>query len=132
MSYLILSTPSLPYADAISHELWLLVRPASVGSDETTQFYTGRYAHPDGTQVCIGPINGPQPIHKDADELTLASLIAPAVTEEEEEFIIQSIADAKGGSLSILEMISEIDSLSPNLRTREQLKAQGWFSTDEV
>ena len=130
--YLILSTPSLPYANAISRELWLLVRPSSVGASETSQFYTGRKAHPDGTQVYIGPINGPQPIHKDADELTLASLIGPAVTEEEEEFIIQSIADAKGGSLSILDMVEQIDSLSPNLRTREQLEAEGWFATEEV
>jgi hypothetical protein len=131
MSYLILSTPSLPYADAISHELWLLVRPASVGADETTQYYTGRYAHPDGTKVCIGPINGPQPIHKDADELTLAELIGLAVTEEEGEFIIQSIADAKGGSLSIMEMVEQIDSLSLNLRTRAELEAQGWFPVEE-
>ena len=132
MSYLILSTPSLPYADAISHELWLLVRPASVGSQETTQFYVGRYAHPDEDNVAIGPINGPQPIHGDADELTLASLIGPAVTEEEEDFIIQSIADAKGGSLNVLEMLEQIESLSPNLRTREQLKAAGWFPTEEI
>ncbi len=132
MSYLILSTPSLPYADAISHELWLLVRPASVGADETTQFYTGRYAHSDGTQVCIGPINGPQPIHKDANEYALAAKIGEAVTLEEAAFIITSIADAKGGSLSILEMVESIDSLSPNLRTREQLEAEGWFATEEV
>ena len=128
MSYLILSTPSLPYADLISRELWRLVRPFE---DETTQFYCGRWKHSDGS-VCVGPINGPQPIHKDADELTLASLIGTAVTEEEEDFIIQSIADAKGGSLSILEMIEQIDSLSPNLRTREQLKAEGWFVTEEA
>ncbi len=125
--YLILSTPSLPYADAISHELWLLVRPASVGSDETTQFYTGRYAHPDGTQVAIGPINGPQPIHKDADEFALAAKIGAAVTAEEAAFITESIAAAKGGSLNVLEMLESIQSLAPNLRTREQLKAAGWF-----
>ncbi len=130
MSYLILSTPSLPYADLISHELWLLVRPASVGGSETTQFYTGRYSHPDGTKVAIGPINGPQPIHKDADEYALAELIGPAVTPEEEEFIVTSIADSKGGSLSIMDMIESIDSLSPNLRTREQLEAEGWFPTE--
>jgi hypothetical protein len=131
MSYLILSTPSLPYANAISHELWLLVRPSSVGSSETTQYYAGRYAHPDGAKVAIGPINGPQPIHEDADELTLAELIGLAVTEEEGEFIIQSIADAKGGSLSIMEMVEQIDSLSPNLRTRAELEAQGWFPIEE-
>ena len=130
--YLILSTPSIQYAGAISHELWLLVRPSSVGASETTQFYTGCYAHSDGTKVAIGPINGPQPIHGDADELALASLIGPAITEDEEDFIIQSIADAKGDSLSILEMVESIDSLSPNLRTREQLEADGWFPTEEI
>ena len=132
MSYLILSTPSLPYADAISHELWLLVRPASVGASETTQFYVGRYAHPDGTQVCIGPIEGSQPIHKDADEIPLAQLIGPAVTADEEAYIENTISDAKGGSLNVLEMLQSIDSLSPNLRTREQLDADGWFPTEEL
>ncbi len=130
--YLILSTPSLPYADAISHELWLLVRPASVGADETTQFYTGRYAHPDGTKVCVGPINGSQPIHEDAGEIPLASLIGPAVTADEEAYIENTISDAKGGSLNVLEMLQSIDSLSPNLRTREQLQAEGWFPTEEA
>ena len=132
MSYLILSTPSLPYADAISHELWLLVRPASIASNETTQFYVGRYAHPDKTKVCIGPIEGSQPIHKDADEFALAALIAPAITDDEEAFIIQTIADAKGGSLNVLEMLQGIDSLSHQLRTRQQLEAAGWFPTDEL
>jgi len=125
--YLILSQPSMPYADAISSELWMLVRPMC--DCETTKFYTGRWER-DG-QVCIGPINGPQPIHKDANEYALAELIGPAVTAEEEEFIVQSISEAKGGSLSILEMVESIDSLSPNLRTREQLEAEGWFATTE-
>ena len=130
--YLILSTPSLPYADAISHELWLLVRPAIVGADETSQYYVRRYAHPDGTKVCIGPIEGSQPIHKDADEIPLAALIGPAVTADEEAFIENSISDAKGGSLSVVGMLESIDSLSPNLRTREQLEAEGWFTTEEI
>lgn len=132
--YLILSTPSLPYADAISHELWLLVRPASVGASETSQFYTQRYAHPDGSKVCIGELSpyGPMPIHKDANEHSLAELIAPAVTDEEEAFIVTTIQEAKGGSLDVLAMLQQIDSLSPNLRTRQQLEAEGWFTTAEA
>jgi hypothetical protein len=130
--YLILSTPSIDYADAISHELWLLVRPASVGGDETTQFYTGRYAHPAGDEVAIGPIEGSQPIHKDADEIPLASLIGAAVTADEEAYIENTISDAKGGSLNVLAMLESIESLSPNLRTREQLEAEGWFPTEEI
>lgn len=129
MYYLILSTPSIEYADAISRELWLLVRPAG---NETTQFYTGRYAHPDGTKVCVGPVEGTHPIHADADEFALASLISPAITDEEEAALIQTIADAKGGSLDVLAMLQSIDSLSPNLRTREQLEAGGWFATEEI
>lgn len=132
MSYLILSTPSLPYADAISHELWLLVRPASVGADETTQFYTGRYAHPAGDEVAIGPIEGSQPIHKDADEIPLASLIGAAVTADEEAYIENTISDAKGGSLDMYDMLQGIDSLSSNLRTRSELEADGWFPTEEI
>jgi hypothetical protein len=111
----------------------LLVRPASVGGDETTQFYTGRYAHPAGDEVAIGPIEGSQPIHKDADEIPLASLIGAAVTADEEAYIENTISDAKGGSLNVLAMLEQIDSLSPNLRTRPQLEAEGWFpTTDET
>jgi hypothetical protein len=127
--YLILSTPSIEYADAISRELWLLVRPAG---NETSQYYTGRLAHPDGTKVAIGPVEGTHPIHTDADEFTLSALISPAITDEEEDALIQTIADTKGGSLDVLAMLQAIDSLSPNLRTREQLDADGWFASEEI
>jgi hypothetical protein len=129
MHYLILSTPSIEYADAISRELWLLVRPAG---NETSQYYTGRLAHPDGTKVAIGPVEGTHPIHTDADEFTLSALISPAITDDEEDALIQTIVDTKGGSLDVLAMLQGIDSLSPNLRTREQLDADGWFTTEEV
>jgi hypothetical protein len=132
MPYLILSTPSIAYADAISHELWLLVRPASVGGNETTRFYTGRFAHPAGDEVAIGPIEGSQPIHKDADEIPLAQLIGAAVTADEEAYIENTISDAKGGSLDMYDMLQGIDSLSSNLRTRSELEADGWFPTDEI
>jgi len=127
--YLILSTPSIEYAEAISRELWLLVRPAG---NETTQFYTGRYAHPDGTKVAIGPVEGTHPIHADADEFALAALIAPAITDEEEAAFVQTISESKGGSLDVLAMLQSIDSLSANLRTRDQLEAAGWFTSEEV
>lgn len=129
--YLILSTPSLPYADAISRELWLLERPMAIRDSETSQNLCKTYLHQDKTKVCVGPLEGTHPIHKDADEFALADLIAPAITDDEEAYIVQSIGDAKGGSLSISEMIESIDSLSPNLRTREQLQAAGWFPVSD-
>ena len=132
MSYLILSTPSEDYAKAVSHELWMLARPRGISDNETSQFYCGTFSHPDGTQVAIGPLDGTQPVHADADELSFGQLIGHAVTEEEEDGIIAAITEAKGGSIRILDLIEASPSLSPNLRTREQLEADGWFSTEEV
>ena len=129
MTYLILSQPSEEYARAISHELWMLARPRGVSDNETSQYFCGVITH-DG-QVAIGPLDGSQPVHADADELSFGQLIAPAITEEEEAGIVAAITEAKGGSIDIVGLISLAPSLSPNLRTYEQLKADGWFPTNE-
>ena len=130
--YLILSTPSIEYADAISHELWMLARPRGISHGETSQFFCGRYVHPVSGAVCIGPIEQPQNVHEDADELAFADLISAAVTEPEEQAIIDAIEAAKGGAIQLLDIISASPSLSPNLRTREQLESAGWFQTDQI
>ena len=130
--YLILSTPATKdYGNAISHELWMLARPRGISSNETSQFFCGVKVRADG-RVMIGPLDGTQPVHADADELSFGELIGHAVTELEEDAIIQSITEAKGGSISILSIIEASPSLSPNLRTRAQLDADGWFPTEEI
>jgi hypothetical protein len=130
--YLTLSQPSIDYADAISHELWMLSRPRGISVNETSQYFCGRYVHPISGDVCIGPIEQPQNVHADADELAFATLISAAVTEAEEQAIVDAINAAKGGTIQILDVISASPSLSPNLRTREQLDAAGWFPTEEI
>ena len=129
--YLILSQPSIEYANAISHELWMLSRPRGISANETSQFFCGRFTHPTSGDVCIGPIHQPQHVHTDADELSFSQLISAAVTEEEEVAIVGAIEAAKGGSIQILDLIASSPSLSPNLRTYEQLKADGWFAAEE-
>ena len=129
--YLILSTPSEDYAKAVSHELWMLARPRGISDSETSQFYCGVQKHTDG-RIAIGPLDGTQPVHADADELSFGQLIGQAITEEEEAGIVASITEAKGGSISIVGLIEASPSLSPNLRTREQLEAAGWFPTEEL
>ena len=131
MSYLILSQPSEDYAKAVSHELWMLARPRGISDSETSQFYCGVQKHTDG-RVSIGPLDGTQPVHADADELSFGQLIGQAITKEEEAGIVASITEAKGGSISIVGLIEASPSLSPNLRTREQLEAAGWFPTEEI
>ena len=129
--YLILSTPSEEYAKAVSHELWMLARPRGISDSETSQFYCGVDVHTDG-RVAIGPLDGTQPVHADADELSFGQLIGQAITEEEEAGIVASITEAKGGSISIVGLIEASPSLSPNLRTYDQLEADGWFTTEEL
>ena len=80
----------------------------------------------------IGPLDGTQPVHADCDELSFAELIGHAVTEEEEDAIVAAITEAKGGSIRILDLIEASPSLSPNLRTRAQLEAAGWFASEEL
>ena len=131
MTYLILSQPSEEYGLAVSHELWMLARPLGISETETSQYFCGVKTH-DG-QVAIGPLDGTQPVHSDADELSFGNLIGAAITEEEEAGIVAAITEAKGGSIDIVALIEQPPSLSPNLRTYEQLEADGWFaSTDEV
>tara|TARA_R110001632_G_scaffold90906_1_gene195090 strand:- start:872 stop:1267 length:396 start_codon:yes stop_codon:yes gene_type:complete len=130
--YLILKTPSKEYASAISHELWMLARPRGISDNETSQFFCGTLAHPDGAQLCIGPLDGSQPVHADADEVAFGQLIGPAITEEGGAAIVAAITEAKGGSIRILDLIEASPSLLPNLRTREQLDAEGWFVSEEI
>lgn len=130
--YLILSEPSIDYANAISHELWMLTFPRSISKNDTSQFLCDSYAHPSGTQVAIGPIEDPQYVHTNADEQAFATLIGPAITGDEEQAIVAAIVAGKGGHINILSIIQASPSLAPNLRTREQLNASGWFPTQEV
>ena len=129
--YLILSQPSQEYANAVSHELWMLARPRGLSDNETSQFYCGVHVHSDG-RVAIGPIDQPQQVHANADELSFAELIGNAVTEAEEQAIIDAIVEAKGGTIQLLDIIAASPSLSPNLRTYGQLDADGWFPTEEI
>ena len=131
MTHFILTQPSEDYAKAVSHELWMLARPRGVSDNETSQFFCGVKTHSDG-RVAIGPLDGTQPVHADADELSFGTLIGAAITEEEEAGIVAAITEAKGGSIDIVALIEASPSLSPNLRTYEQLKADGWFTTDEI
>ena len=131
MTHLILSQPSEEYAKAVSHELWMLARPRGISDSETSQFFCGVQKHDDG-RIAIGPLDGTQPVHADADELSFGALIGAAITEEEEAGIVAAITEAKGGSIDIVALIESSPSLSPNLRTYDQLKADGWFTTEEI
>ena len=123
---LILSTPSIEYAQAVSHELWMLARPRGYSENETSQYYCGTFAHPDGTKVAIGPIDGKQNVHVNSDEVALVDLIDAAITSQDRTDIIDAINAAKGGTIQMQNVIAAT-SLGANLQTREELDVDGWF-----
>ena len=130
---LILSTPSIEYAQAVSHELWMLARPRGFSENETSQYYCGTFAHPDGTKVAIGPIDGQQNVHKDADEVAFVDIIRAALTEGEALALTNVINTNKGGKVQLTDIIGATPSLASNLITREGMQADGWFpEVDEV
>jgi hypothetical protein len=124
--YLVLSTPDLNYAQAISHELWMISRPRTVSENETSQYYCGTFAHGNNTQVAIGPLDGTQNVHANADEIALVDLIDAAITAQDRTDIINAINAAKGGTIEMQNVIAAT-SLGANLRTREELDIDGWF-----
>lgn len=130
--YLILSSPSREYAEAISHELWMLARPRGISDNETSQFFCGVFEHPVNGQVAIGPLDGSHPIHTAAKEELFTETITGAITAGEKASFNEAIHSSKGGRLDIMSLLGASPSLSNNLRTREQLETQGWFPTEEI
>ena len=124
--YLVLSVPDLEYAKDISHELWMITRPRTVSTNETTQYFCGTFMHNDGSQVAIGPINQTQPVHVDADEIALVDLIDAAIFASDRQYIIDSINAAKGSTINV-QSVLEGTSLSANLKTYAELTTDGWF-----
>ena len=125
---LILSTPSISYANSISEELWNLTRPTSVRKNETTSKYCGIFEHPTEDKVAIGPLSESIRIHLKADEKKFIQLVSAAVTEEEAEALPQAIADAKGRKVNIAEVVTAAaPSLTDNFCTKEEMESEGWF-----
>tara|TARA_R110002012_G_scaffold130733_1_gene283263 strand:- start:1321 stop:1719 length:399 start_codon:yes stop_codon:yes gene_type:complete len=129
--YLILPEASEDNGKAVSHELWMLARPREYSSGETSQYFCGTFAHPDGTKVAIGPIGQFISVHTDANEVAFADLIGHAVTEPEKAAIIEAINAAKGGSIQLIDIIQSLPSTKNNIRTYDQLIADKWFATTE-
>lgn len=132
MSYLVLSQPSEAYAEAISAALWGISRPASVRSEKDSQFYTSWSVHPTSGSVALYVPDETQPVHVDADIDELMGLIDQAVTMDEANAIRAIIEGRKGQRINFLEVLQASPSLSPNLKTRDELDAQGWFPSQDV
>ena len=128
---LVLSTTSIEYAKALSHELWMLARPREYSSGDTSQYFCGTFAHPDGTKVASGPSDGKQNVHVNADETAFVDIIRAAITEAEALALAEYINAHRGRKVVLSEVIQSTPSLAPSLITSEQMQADGWFPESE-
>jgi hypothetical protein len=110
--YLLLGQSGEEYAKALSAGLWKLSRPNA--DNETTSYYTGWITHDDGRVALYVP-EDTQPINGGAD----IEAFMPLVTKE-------------GIPAEELAQFAASPTFSADLRTREQLEADGWFPTEEI
>ena len=125
MKYLILKTPSIDYGKAISRFIYGMSVPAL---NETTQYYCGWIEHPETNAVAlVFPENDSLPISLDANPVLLVDTVRTAITENEAVTLENLISNRQN--------INPIDhipaSLAGNIKTQEQMEAEGWFPSIE-
>ena len=116
---------------AISSALWAISRPDS--ETKGTRLYCGWITHPETGQhaLTLDPTDT-QPIHPEAD-LAIAQLVGgltPFATEQEIDLLTESLVNAKGGRINVVDMLPA--SLSANLMDQQTAEADGWFATETL
>ncbi len=123
MSYLILTTPSEDYAAAVSEAMWLLARPSATGS---TRYAVGWITHPTTGDVALTLGDYTQRVDLDADvDAYVAGLPIP---QDEQDSVRDTLNAARGSRLTVDELMPP--ALAANLRTREEMDADGWFAEE--
>lgn len=147
MKYLILKTPSIDYAKAISRFIYGMSVPEL---DETTQYYCSWIQHPTSGAVALAFFeNDSLPISTGANPVLLVDTIRAAITVDEAATLEALIANANtpveteitglGGELITVSItnnrINPIDhvpaSLASNIKTQAEMEAGGWFQKSE-
>lgn len=127
-SYLILSQNSTNYAQAVSAKIWKLASPdADTNPRKTTKYWTGYIVHSDGRVALVIPNDDSIRVHAsaDADDLpnALTGVLTPAARTKLRDDIVSN--RGKSARVSVLIPTEKVG----NLRTKEQMTADGWFPT---
>jgi hypothetical protein len=121
MKYLILKTPSIEYAKAISRFIYSMSNPNE--SNDTT-IYCPCISHPITKQVAlVFPDEDTLPIKAGANPKLLVDTIRFAITADEAIALENTING--GGIVNPIEHIPS--SLNRGIKTYEELKEDGWF-----
>jgi hypothetical protein len=143
MPYLILSQPSVEYAEAISRALWAISRPKSArDSKDVSKLYTSWIVHSDGRVALFLP-NENKYIHPEGEIDSFVTLVGNSsvnvttIDSEGNETIEaltyrELLERTRGGRLNFLTAAQNTPAFSANVRNRAELEADGWFLGEEV
>jgi hypothetical protein len=124
MTYLIPSTPSEDYARSMSAALYALSAPA----DAQTQDAVRWIAHPETGDVALRLGDEGSYLQPDADVSAFVGLLP--ITEGEASDLTDKLDAARGTHLRYVDMLP--DSLTDDIKTREQMDADGWFPETDI
>ena len=132
MNYLILSQPDLDRAWQLSAALWQLSSPASVQATEgrETTHWSQPIAHPQTGAVALPLPDSAEFIHPSADIAAIEPFLDETLTAPEKAAAIAFIDQARNSRLSFSQVLGATPSLQDQIKTREQMEANGWFPSD--
>lgn len=119
---LTLTTPTEPYAQAMSAALWSLAVPNPTG---TTRYAVGWITHPQSGDVALSiPDTYTQRVSPDADIATFVSALP--IPQQEQDDLLAVLEAARGSTLTVVELLPP--TLQANALTDAEADAAGWFS----
>lgn len=119
------------YAQPLSRAIMRLLRPESLRGDDWTDLYAEVFTHPTTGQTAIRlPEDERVPIHHKATGAELAALLNQFVADgsisaAERDGIGAAISANAGQVVRIADFVPP--SWSANVRTAQQMAAEGWF-----
>jgi len=141
MKYFILKDKDVSKARELSERIWAMKHP-NQPADYVTKAYTSHISHKDGRVAllvdgveyesivegeAVKTYSDAMLVDPSADTDALIDAVGDAVTAPERAGMKAKLDAAKGKTASLLQFATETPSLQPQLKTREEMEADGWF-----
>lgn len=133
MPYVIVKSEHI---DGLNRGIMRLLRPSHLREENWTDFYCGKVTHPTTGETALDlPESETVPIHVEANGQELAAILEifvadGAITQGEADMIGGAVAASAGQNVRIADFIPP--SWAANVKTREELEADGWFPEETL
>ena len=124
MILLVLTNPSVEYAEFISSMIWSIGRPEQTRTEQYgTKYYCGWITHPTNSLVAFEMPTDDEYIHPECDPTAIAEGLP--ISAEEKAMFISDMTNAKGTRVQPSSLIPS--SLVSNILTIDEAIVDGWY-----